>query len=384
MYWEKERKAYIEKGMKEEFFFENTRFKITSEDLTEEENQEHVNHLVNKIFVIGYLFHRYKNPSNSWMPLALDNAVMGDKEAHGGSGKSIFFEMFNYFINVQVIDGKSDFKSRFWKEGITKHTDLIYVDDLDKNVPFTLFYTMVTGNTTVDTKNISLININKKESGKVALSYNYSLKDLQGSSTRRNLILAFSDYYHASSEERKERQPKDDFGAQLYDDFDQKQWELVIRFMIECFQFYIKQNKKIEAPMNNILQRSYMNIIGEQFLEWANFYFSEKMNQKLYRKFVMIDFINHAKDRKWSWLIGITAKEWSKKMKYWCIINDYEFNSKTERAVELDEITRQPIIENKKKKTGSFEMIWITEKEGKNNSEEAQEGTPEIEFDDDF
>ena len=41
-------------------------------------------------------------------------------------------------------------------------------------------------------------------------------------------------------------------------------------------------------------------------------------------------------------------------------------------------------IENKKKKTGSFEMIWITEKEGKNNSEEAQEGTPEIEFDDEF
>ena len=75
MYWETERKAYIGKGMKEEFFYENTRFKITSEDLTEEENQEQINHLVNKIFVIGYLFHRYKNPSNPWMPLALDNAV---------------------------------------------------------------------------------------------------------------------------------------------------------------------------------------------------------------------------------------------------------------------------------------------------------------------
>ena len=63
---------------------------------------------------------------------------------------------------------------------------------------------MTTGNITIDTKNSNLIDINKKESGKLAISYNYSLKDLQGSSTRRNLILAFSDYFHARSEERKE------------------------------------------------------------------------------------------------------------------------------------------------------------------------------------
>ena len=78
------------------------------------------------------------------MPLALDNAVMGDKEAHGGSGKSIFFEMFKYFMNVKEIDGKMDFKNnRFWKEGITKHTDLIYIDDLNKGVEFNMFYTIV-------------------------------------------------------------------------------------------------------------------------------------------------------------------------------------------------------------------------------------------------
>jgi hypothetical protein len=380
MYWETERKAYIGKGMKEEFFYENTRFKITSEDLTEEENQEQINHLVNKIFVIGYLFHRYKNPSNPWMPLALDNAVMGDKEAHGGSGKSIFFEMFKYFMHVKEIDGKMDFKNnRFWKEGITKHTDLIYIDDLGKGVEFNMFYTMTTGNITIDTKNSNLVDINKKESGKLAISYNYSLKDLQGSSTRRNLILAFSDYYHARSEDRKERQPKDDFGAQLYDDFDQKQWELVIRFMIECFQFYIKQNKKIEAPINNIMRRSYLTLMGEHFQEWADAYFNEKMNQELVREMVFQEFLHFVRDRKIHWLMNITPKSWMQKIHFWCKYNEFEVKSEVKRVPLVDLATLQPILENGRQKTGAKEVICIVAKE-----EEAQEGTPEIEFDDDF
>ena len=380
MYWETERKAYIGKGMKEEFFYENTRFKITSEDLTEEENQEQINHLVNKIFVIGYLFHRYKNPSNPWMPLALDNAVMGDKEAHGGSGKSIFFEMFKYFMHVKEIDGKMDFKNnRFWKEGITKHTDLIYIDDLGKDVKFNMFYTMTTGNITIDTKNSNLVDINKKESGKLAISYNYSLKDLQGSSTRRNLILAFSDYYHARSEDRKERQPKDDFGAQLYDDFDQKQWELTIRLWVECFQFYIKQNKKIEAPINNIMRRSYLTLMGEHFQEWADAYFNEKMNQELVREMVFQEFLHFVRDRKIHWLMNITPKSWMQKIHFWCKYNEFEVKSEVKRVPLVDLATLQPILENGRQKTGAKEVICIVAKE-----EEAQEGTPEIEFDDDF
>lgn len=382
MYWEKERKAYIDRGMKEEFFFENTRFKITSEDLTEEENQEHVNHLVNKIFVIGYLFHRYKNPSNPWMPLALDNAVMGDKEAHGGSGKSIFFEMFKYFMNVKEIDGKMDFKNnRFWKEGITKHTDLIYIDDLNKGVEFNMFYTMTTGNITIDTKNSNLIDINKKESGKLAISYNYSLKDLQGSSTRRNLILAFSDYFHARSEERKERQPKDDFGLQLYDDFDQKQWELTIRFVVECFQFYIKQNKKIEAPINNIMRRSYLTLMGEHFQGWADAYFNEKENQELIREVVFNEFLQFVNGRKIHWLMNITPKAWMQKLQYWCKYNELEIKSEVKRVPLIDLQTSLPIMENGKQKTGAKEVISIIKKE------ETKEETLEIDYpetDDEF
>lgn len=382
MYWEKERKAYIDKGMKEEFFYENTRFKITSEDLTEEENQEQINHLVNKIFVIGYLFHRYKNPSNPWMPLALDNAVMGDKEAHGGSGKSIFFDMFKYCMQVEEIDGKTDFKNnRFWKEGITKHTDLIYIDDLGKGVEFSMFYTMVTGNITVDTKQVSLVKINKKESGKLAISYNYSLKDLQGSSTRRNLILAFSDYFHARSEDRKEYQPKDDFGNQLYEDFDQKQWELTIRLWVECFQFYIKQNKKIEAPINNIMRRSYLTLMGEHFQEWADAYFNEKMNQELVREMVFQEFLHFVRDRKIHWLMNITPKSWMQKLQYWCKYNELEIKSDVKRVPLIDLQTSLPIMENGKQKTGAKEVISIIKKE------ETKEETLEIDYletDDEF
>ena len=70
-------------------------------------------------------------------------------------------------------------------------------------------------------------------------------------------------------------------------------------------------------------------------------------------------------------------------MKFWCIVNNYEFNSKTVRMPELDEVTRQPIIKDNKKVTGSFEMVWITTK----NKEETKEETLEIDYpetDDEF
>ena len=53
VHWAVEKQEWVKRGYKEEDFLEKTKFKIRSEYLTEEQNQEQENHLINKIFTIG-------------------------------------------------------------------------------------------------------------------------------------------------------------------------------------------------------------------------------------------------------------------------------------------------------------------------------------------
>ena len=77
--------------------------------------------------------------------------------------------------------------------------------------------------------------------------------------------------------------------------------------------------------------------------------------------------------------MNITPKAWMQKINFWCKYNEFEVKSEVKRVPLVDLATLQPILENGRQKTGAKEVICIVAKE-----EEAQEGTPEIEFDDDF
>ena len=73
------------------------RFCIDGEGLSVAEIKEQKKNLINKIFAIGYMLHRYKSPSRAWAPQAMDHKIGEDGQCNGRSGKSFLFKAFETF-----------------------------------------------------------------------------------------------------------------------------------------------------------------------------------------------------------------------------------------------------------------------------------------------
>lgn len=357
IYWEKEREEYIKDGYKEEEFYEKSKFKIKSKYLTEDENTEQVQHLVNKIFSFGYNTHRFKDPTKSWVTAAADNAVIEDDVAEGGSGKSLFFEAMRFFLNRHDIDGKGDIENdKFLFEGVNQHTDFVLFDDVRRNFNLENLYSAVTSKLTVNEKFEAKQNLSYRNSPKIGFTTNYSMNDQRGSSTRRRLVMGFSDYYHASNDERDKRDPKDDFGHSLFMDWDTAKWFKFLNFIFQTCQFYMQCDSKIEAPDGNIKMRAYLTSMGAHFKEWADEYYPNVIGKTLIKD----DVLEAAKSKNLKYLGNMTSNAFKKKTGIWCKVNGYEFHDRDMKNLDVKDAQGNVILEDGKPKKKTTEHIKIT------------------------
>lgn len=56
--------------------------------------------------------------------------------------------------------------------------------------------------------------------------------------------------------------------------------------MLQCLQFYLSQNEKIDAPMEGLIIKNLRQIIGDAMLKFCNEYFADetKLNDWIYKK----------------------------------------------------------------------------------------------------
>ncbi|MCT4079276.1 hypothetical protein HZP84_03920 [Elizabethkingia anophelis] len=358
IHWEKERKAYIENGRSEDDFFAESKFQITSKYLTDAENIEQKQHLINKIFAFGYAGHRFKDPTRPWVIFAADNAVIEDDVAEGGAGKSLFFEALRFIMNRHDIDGKGDIENdKFLFEGVNQQTDFILFDDVRRGFNLESFFSVITSKLTVNEKFEAKVNLAFKNSPKFGVSTNYAIKDQRGSSVRRRLIIGFSDYYHAANDERDKRDPKDDFGTALFLDWKTPQWFKFLNFVFQACSFYLQQDSKIEAPEGNIKMRAYLSDMGQWFKEWADEYYPNVIGETLIKD----DVLKTAQQKNLKYLGNMTSNAFKKKSKIWCKINGYEFKDRI--SINLDDADENGNLkydENGKVKKKTVEHIKLS------------------------
>lgn len=365
IHWEKDRQGYIENGRKEEEFYEESLFKITGKYLTEDENREQKQHLINKIFAFGYAAHRFKDPTRPWVIFAADNAVIEDDVAEGGAGKSLFFEAMRFFMNRHDIDGKGDIENdKFLFEGVNQHTDFILFDDVRRNFNLESFFSVITSKLTVNEKFEAKVNLAYRNSPKFGVSTNYAIKDMRGSSTRRRLVMGFSDYYHASNDEREKRDPKDDFGNSLFLDWTTNQWFKFLNFVFQADQFYLQQDAKIEAPDGNIKMRAYLSDMGQHFKEWADEYYPNVIDQRLIKDHVL----DAAKSKNLKFLGNLTSNAFKKKSKVWCKVNGYEFHERIMDNIDVLDSNGNIVMENGRIKKKTTEHIKIVKIDAENET----------------
>lgn len=297
------------------------KFDIVGEGLSEDEIREQKLTLLNKLYVLGYLLHRQKDPSRAMAPIALDNKIGDEGQCNGRSGKSIFFSFVGQILPMVTLDGgkMKPKENKHIYEKVSPSTGLILIDDCQKDFNLNDFYADITGGLDIDVKHEKSFVLPFSSAPKFALTTNFVPMNFDPSTAARLLPMVFGDYYHIKTEENdylESRGVRDDFGQNLWDEYYMEEnWQRDLCVAMYATRFYLSVNKawpsfRIMPPMKNITTRKYKNDMGENFEQWANIKLgpgSEWLDHNIEREVMTTDYIT------WSG-IKISAQGFKKKL----------------------------------------------------------------------
>lgn len=329
VHWRKELEERIVPAESEEYL-KKYHFAIDGPNLLPEEIEEQKQHLINKLFAIGYLLHRYKARNKGWFVWGMDNKINDDGKSHGGSGKSILFDIAlrammpkNFYINgrnPKLTDDPHKY------DGLTEHHRYLLVDDAHEYLKLDSFYTDITDDVNVNPKGKKPFSIPFEKAGKFAFTTNYTPRDLGPSTERRMIYCVFSDYYHNKGETddyKEMRDPKTDMGITLFTDFDQKQWNSFYHVMLYSLRFFLSVDEKIKPPMENVNKRNLLAQMGN-YHDWALTYFSEesgRLDDFIVREQAFKDYVSFNGSK-------VTAQAFLNRTKAFCRYYGYVLNPK--------------------------------------------------------
>ncbi len=343
VHWRKELEESFEgktEKDREDYFIAN-QFNIAGENLTEDEIHEQKQHLINKIYSIGYLLHKYKDESKAWCVFAMDNKISENGESHGGSGKSLCYGSLMHILKRRFyLKGRDEklTQNDFIYAGVTEDTDYIMIDDASQYLKFDFFFSEITGSIKVNPKNMQPFEIPFNKAPKFVIASNFTVFNADPSTARRLLYTVYSDYYHFNkdNEYREERQVSDDFGGRnLFKNFTDPEWNAYYNFCAQGLQFFLAHPVKVDPPMDNVTKRSLQAEMGDAFQGWAEAFFATKHNNpdtyKEENKYLdnyfskesaMEEFMKATKQTKW------TSNKFKKALKAFCQWNGYILNPK--------------------------------------------------------
>ncbi|MBQ3844125.1 MAG: hypothetical protein II817_03985 [Bacteroidales bacterium] len=314
LYWRNEFEAAKAAG--ETNYGQDYHFCINGPYLDETEVVEQCRCLMAKLYAIGYLLFSGKDPSMPFIVWVLENNIINDEEASGGSGKSFICEALKFLKHTVQLQGRNKnlTENQHVLERVDEDTDILWVDDAHKYFDFDFFYTLATGSTVINGKHVRSKEIGFADSPKIVITSNYAPNRLDSSTLRRLLFVPNSDYYHKKTETNNYNETRtiaDDFGCNLFwDDYTNDQWNADINFLIDCLQFFLRKKasddadkRVVSADLGNIYRRINLAIMGDQFNEWAEGYFlpdGPNLDVMLRKTDVFNDFVAATGLKLWS------------------------------------------------------------------------------------
>jgi hypothetical protein len=253
--------------------------------------------------VIGYMLHSYKTSANN-KAIILNDETISDNP-NGGSGKGILINAIGYMKKVSTIDGKTfDFNKSFPYQTVSTDCQVLAFDDVRKNFDFERLFSLITEGLTIEYKGRDAIKLPVKDSPKVLISTNYTIKADGGSFKRRMFEVELSSYFGTH------HTPFDEFGSMLFEDWNEQEWARFDHYMINCLNYYLK-NGLVESEAKNLELRKFINETSQDFIEWVNAK-NLGFDQRLNKVSMFENFIAEYTDQK-KHLTNRTFNKWCKK-----------------------------------------------------------------------
>ncbi len=223
--------------------------------------------------IIGYLIHQYKDPTKPYSIILAEESER--EEDGGGTGKGIFVKAISELINTVSMDGKI-FKTdkSFAFQRVSLDTNLVSIEDCDKNIKFESFYSIITEGITVEKKNKDELFIPYKDSPKFVFTTNYTVPATGNHGKRRQKVFEFSNYF------KPEHTPEDEFKHKLFDDWDNDERNRFYNLMFDCVSLFLEHGVMELKASETIKRKQIIVSYGEEFMDWFNNFCIEAANYR--------------------------------------------------------------------------------------------------------
>lgn len=291
------------------------------QEATDEDLTRFREHMAAKMAATGYILHQYRDYSNLKAIMVMDGLESEVGKSQGGSGKSIWGTSFEHMVPTVVLDGKKKNISddNFLYDAVDERTQCIVFDDCRVNMDYEHFFSQITRGIQSEKKGVG-----KQFLPPVRMIFltNHA-PNMEGNSfERRRFLLGFSDYYNAH------RTVADDFGRQLFKEWDYDQWNLFYNWMATCIQFFLKYRLNFPVTGEDLERRKLRQHIGENFMEWMDTFVADggvMLNKKLEKMYITNRYLDdYPNDRRF-----IDPRKMKEKFVKYAQYSGLEFNPTT-------------------------------------------------------
>lgn len=297
--------------------------------LNDQERMEVDRNFMAKSLALGYMLSKHKNSGQPYAVYAMEMTQGEDGEHLGGTGKSMFLMSIEQLRRQHYVDAQKlqEDKMQFMLQGVVRGvTDTVFMDDVNNRIDLHLFMNMVTGKMVVDVKHANPFTLSFQESPKIGFTSNHAITRFDDSLNRRIWFAAFSDYYHSDSDARglKLRSPRTEFGKDLIDQYSEAEMAHFFTFMLNCVSVWHKIHERVQPPMAEIVRRTLVKEMSEDFMWWADEYFTaERLDTLVDQDEARNDCCERLSRRSSDFM---TMRKFRQRLQTYCRYKDWKFN----------------------------------------------------------
>lgn len=220
---------------------------------------------------LGYLLNNYKKQDEG-LAIVFYDETLNDNPS-GRTGKTLISKALSHCRKLVTLNGKEfNNKGQFPYQTINLDDNIICFDDMERSFKFETLFSIITGNLTLNKKNLQPIEIPFSRSPKIMFTSNYILSGVGDSHDARKIEIELFRHYS------KTYKPINEFGKLFFSQWDKSEWDSFYNYMVSNIQKYFNNGLLFSELKTGKTKKIIANTC-EDFFDFCENEFLWKNNQ---------------------------------------------------------------------------------------------------------